>query len=138
MFFKKKEWVAPGWWDELNRKQRMYARRFADYLGRKSEKVPPARMRIYVMIFLLAIGAVDFGITMKSVRQHREQMMPVPFGLPEQLIIPMPRRPVARENFGPWLDSLRRDPAGGKALDSLLRARPGLADSLRQLEGMVR
>ena len=34
--------------------------------------------------------------------------------------------------FEDWLDSLRRDPAGRKVYDSLLRMRPGLPDSARR------
>ena len=134
MWFKKKEGVAPAWWQELDERQKRYAQRFADYLGRKAVRVPGRRLRVYVVVALLLMVTVQGVTTFHSL--HRGPSVQVPFGWPEQLVIPAPGLPGTPEGFRVYLDSLRRDSVMGPMIDSLLRARPGLADTIRMLEGM--
>lgn len=89
---------------------------------------------MYVVAFLLVGLSVDVGITVSAVRKHA-----VPAARVEWPVQPVMRevvRPVRRVGLGRLLDSLRGDTVVGKELDSLLRMRPGLLDSLKRLEGM--
>lgn len=137
MFFKKREWTPPAWWLEVNRKQNVYARRLADYLGRKTAKVPAAKMRVYVLVFLVGFAAVDLGITVASLRGHRVQGMKVPFGWPEKLVIPEPNHPGHKLDFRSVMDSLKHVPVDREGFDSLLVVRPGLTDTIRKLEEIL-
>lgn len=138
MFYKRRQWVAPPWWAAFNQKQNEYARRLADFLGRRAVKVPVARMRVYVVLFLMGMAGLELGMTWYSITERRAERPAVVLGTPEQLVIQRSGHPVAGKGLRFLLDSLRDDRVAGKQLDSLLRARPGLADTLRRLEGMDR
>jgi hypothetical protein len=131
MFFKKRVWVPPAWWVRMNERQQRYARRLADWLGRKTAKVPAARMRVYVVLFLIGMAGLNLALVW---RQH-SRALPVPLDIPGRVIIERPRPPV-RVDLRHVLDSLRSDSVGSRVFDSLLRARPGLADTLKMVEAL--
>jgi hypothetical protein len=138
MFFKKKQWVAPSWWAAFNRKQNEYARQLANFLGRLVAKVPLARLRVQVTLILMTMIGYEFGTVIQSIKEPQIQNQSNVFGRPNRLILPVSRKPASGKGFGLYLDSLQHDPMIRKELDSLLKTRPGLADTLRQLERMTR
>jgi len=138
MLFKKRPSVTPVWWVELDRKQKVYAHRLADWMGRRAARVPAPRLRIWVIAFLLGLAGLDLTITMFSIRDHHKA--PSGFGWTAPVAVPerkLSRPPRPRQSLQAYLDSLRQDPVGAMMLDSLLKARPGLADTLRRVEGMA-
>ena len=129
MFFKKRVVEPPGWLVELDRKQKVYARKLADYLGRKASEMGPGRVKLYLAGLVWLMMALL--ICMMVISRGRKDRMSL-YHWPDALILQKPKYPVMRESFHQYVDSLRRD----RVFDSLIRARPGLEDSLRFLEEM--
>jgi len=129
------EGILPEWRVRMMGQQRKYARRLADWLGRKTAKVPAARMRVYVMLCMAGIAAVNLLILLHAADVH-PVALPVEVVRSQGLIFRIP--PARGPDLVRFLDSLRADSVGGRLLDSLFRARPGLADTLRRLGEWVR
>jgi hypothetical protein len=134
MFFKRRVWVPPAWWVRLDERQRVYARRLADWLARKAVKVPVRRLRVYVVLVLLGFAGLDLAVTMGWLRDHRGRNKSVSVGWSAPLEREAGPRPVMGQRMRELLEDIRRDPAKAKVLDSLLKARPGLADTLRMVD----
>ena len=116
----------------MNEVQQKYARRLADWLGRKTANVPAARMRVYVVLFLIGMAGMNGLALWQGMRNHGKSPVPAAIEIP---VTPMDRersmQPVV--DLSRFVDSLRQDPVNGRSFDSLLRTRPGLVDTLRML-----
>jgi len=137
MFSRKKKEVGPGLWEAVDQKQKQYAHRLADWLGGKAASVPVNRLRVWVIGVLLLLALVNTANMVAAIRGHHNLGN---FGVIKPVVVAGPRmeRPLrARQSLEQYLDSLRRDSAGSRLLDSLLRVRPGLADTLNEVERMV-
>jgi len=133
MFFKKKRvFVLPAWLVWVDEAQKKYARKLADWLGRKVEKVSTKRLRVYVVLFLIGMAGVNLVLVWHSLQDHKVRSIDSPVVVPARVIIDMPR-PVVWVDPKRMLDSLRRDSVGARVFDSLMKARPGLRDTLKAL-----
>lgn len=122
-------------------------RRLAAYLQQQWEPLPPRRKKITVLLYCVAVSAVCLaiiagGLSGHSARSGLFRPVTVP-GHPATLAPPGGAVPkdqidtvVANQvrGFRHYLDGLQHSPAGKAMYDSLLLARPGLFDSLRQVE----
>ena len=120
MFFKRKEWHTGPWWGHVQKVQRLYARRLADRLNKKMAEVPFKRMRLYVVASLIGMAVLNGAMAVHFLGQHRS-------GLVSAASI------IRRLQSVPPMKAWRFD---DKLYDSLEKQRPGLADSLRMLEGL--
>ena len=137
IFSRKRREDGPGLWETLDSKQKEYAQRLADWLGNKTAHVPRKRMRAWVIGALVGLAIVNSINLVVAIRGHHDFAR---FGSIRAASIPVPRvtKPLrVRRSLEQYLDSLRRDSTGSRLLDSLLRARPGLADSLNEVERMA-
>jgi hypothetical protein len=106
----------------------------ADWLGRKAEKFSMAQLSWRFVCFLAAMGLFNTLILVEVVRD--------PLRWPEFESVQLPKLPQKDKPAGPvppltfqtFVDSIRKIDKMRNSFDSLLRARPGFADTLRQLE----
>lgn len=138
IFFKRKASAASACWVLLDEWQKKYAHRLADWLGRKTARVPRRRLRVWVILIVLVLAGLNVMVTLLSLREEQPvrpgAFQPVVLARPSGLAPPSEPARTLRA----YLDSLRRDSVGSWLLDSLLRVRPGLADTLKELEKMER
>lgn len=120
MFFKRKEWRAEPWREQAQKMQRQYARRLADWLNRKVAVVPLKKMRLYMMMALVGVLALDGAMALHIIRRYRA--VPAPAALTQWEFRAAPP-------FKAW-------DFNDKLYDSLGKVRPGLADSLKMLESL--
>ena len=104
----------------MQKVQRLYARRLADRLNKKMAEVPFKRMRLYVVASLIGMAVLNGAMAVHFLGQHRS-------GLVSAASI------IRRLQSVPPMKAWRFD---DKLYDSLEKQRPGLADSLRMLEGL--
>ena len=136
LFTRKKKETEPGIWEALDAKQRAYAHRLADWLGRKASGVPPKQLRKWVIAALLSVALLN-GVTLVVALKGHHDHPPPGFQSPAVSVRPLRRPRNPGQSLKHYLDSLRGDPVGSKLLDSLFNVRPGLADTLREVEGMT-
>lgn len=135
MRYKRREEAPAEWRVRMDEVQKKYARRLADWLGRKMAKVPRARMRVYVMLVLMGMAAADLALLLHAASLH-------PPARVEQIVrtggwvFQVPRG--RGSDLVRLLDSLRADSVTGRQLDSLFQGRPGLVDTLKRLGEWVR
>ena len=138
IFSRRKRVEGPGLWEALDEKQKAYAHRLADWLAVKTGKLPVRRVRLYVMLVLVGIASVNTVNMVVAIRRNGNRDINH-FGTIKTTVVPgprIPRKPGARQSLERYLDSLRRDSTGRRLLDSLLSARPGLADTINEVERM--
>jgi hypothetical protein len=137
IFSRKNKEVGPGFWEAVDEKQKEYAHRLADWLGGKAATVPVKRLRVWVIGVLVLLALVNTVSMVAAIRGHHDLGN---FGVIKPAVVAGPRmeRPRrVRQSLEQYLDSLRRDSTGRRLLDSLLRSRPGLVDSLNEAERMA-
>jgi hypothetical protein len=136
---KRKEASSLTWLGTLQAKTRAWGLRISGWLQRKTMTLPPARLKFYAVLFLFFCASWNGWIIVHALRNSHP---PIPAG---QLrlshpILPSVRPPVdpsslaGIQKFRSWLDSLRTDTTGRKIYDSIRQQRPGLLDSLGQIE----
>jgi len=136
---KQKEARPRGGWSYLQAAIRAWELRISGWLQRKSMCLPRVRLKLYAVLFLLFFGSWDGWIIVQALRHPHP---PMSVGQPHlsHPVLPSVRPPVGPsslvgiQKFRSWLDSLRADTAGRKVYDSILQQRPGLLDSLGQIE----
>jgi hypothetical protein len=100
-------------------------------------KRKPVTIRILKWQFFLFIAISMTGILFSSSLTFRHSVYLVaPMPVRAQGLQPgrRPSFPVTSYSFEGWIDSMRKDKLSGRRLDSLLKARPGLPDSIRTAE----
>jgi len=136
---KRKEVQSFTWLDHLQAANRAWGLRISGWLQRKTQALSRARLKLYTVLFLLFFGSWDGWIIVQALR-HPHPAIPS-----QQLHLAHPVLPSVRppadpsslagiQKFRSWLDSLQRDTTGRKVYDSILQQRPGLLDSLGQIE----
>lgn len=137
MFFKKKRtWIPPMWWVRASEWQLKCAHSFAEWLGRKTAGMPRARLRMWLVLLLIGMAGVNLVWVWRSYEHHSVRQVSAPVEIvPSRVVVraPVPR---PRVDLKRLLDSLRRDPVGARVFDSLMKARPGLRDTLVMLGDM--
>ncbi len=136
---KQKETSSATWLDNLQATTRAWGLRISGWLQRKTQGLSPRRLKTYCLLFFAVFAGWNSWIVFRALRQPRPS---IPAG---QLYLSHPITPTVRppvdpsslagiQQFRSWLDSLQTDSAGRKIYDSIRRQRPGLLDSLGQLE----
>jgi hypothetical protein len=138
MFFKRRSFRSPSWWEGVKRKQNEWAHKAADYLDTKAAKVSVRRLRVYMLLLIAVWTATDMTIAWKKMREPSSGQLPDLHHWPERMIVPMPDGAMNRDGFETFLEKLRHDTVKGKVVDSFLLTRPGLVDTIRTLESMSR
>lgn len=139
MLFKKRTSVTPSWWEAVDRKQKIYAHRLADWLAKMTAGMPVKQFRLWVAGVLVFLAVVNLWMGIQAVRECYKASATSSYVLPAPVGAPRSRPHVRQLHRGlqEYLDSLRRDSSGSRLLDGLLRTRPGLADTLRRVEGVA-
>jgi hypothetical protein len=136
---KPKEVQSITWLDHLQATSRAWGLRTCGWLERKTQALPRARLKLYTVLFLLFFGSWNGWIIVQALRLPHSA---IPAG---QLHLSHPVLPSVRppadpsslagiQKFRSWLDSLQRDTTGRIVYDSIVQQRPGLLDSLGQIE----
>ena len=103
----------------MQKVQLKYARRWADRLNEKMAAVPVKKLRLYMVGSLIGMAVLNAAMAVHFLRQHR------PGEVTASSLI-------RRLESVPPIRAWRFD---DKLYDSLEKMRPGLADSLKILEG---
>jgi hypothetical protein len=140
VFSNKRKEVQPfTWLEKLQAANRAWGPRISGWLQRKTLTLPPAQLKGYVVLVLLFLGSWNGWIIVQAL-QHPHRPIPaqqLPLSHP---LLPTVRSPVDPSSlagirtFRSWLDSLQADTMGRKIYDTILQQRPGLLDSVRQIE----
>jgi len=136
---KRKEGPSLIWLGTLQAKTRAWGLRISGWLQRKTMTLPPVRLKFYAVLFLLFFGSWNGWIIVQALRNSHP---PIPAGqlhlshsiLPSVHPLVDPSSLAGIQKFRSWLDSLRTDTTGRKIYDSIRQQRPGLLDSLGQIE----
>ena len=127
------------WFGTLQATTRAWGLRISGWLQRKTMTIPPVRLKLYAVLFLLFFGSWNGWIIVQALRHPHP---PNPAGqlplshpiLPSVHPLVDPSSLAGIQKFRSWLDSLQVDTAGRRIYDTILQQRPGLLDSLRQIE----
>lgn len=133
MIFKRKVWAPPPWWVRVDEWQRKQAQRLAIRVGRRVSKIPVRRMRLYVILYVVAMIGLNVAGLLYAYRRPLVRM-PTPDWAPDRVVAPFPHWPV--DPLEAYRELVGKVPMDKNTLDSLAKERPGLADSLRALEGV--
>jgi hypothetical protein len=136
---KRKEGKPTTWLDQWQATSRAYGLRVSDWLQRKTVNLPRGRLKLYAVLFLLFFGSWNGWIIVQAL------VDPKPATPSAQIHLSHPTLPAVRSPVDPfslagiqkfrcWLDSLHTDTVGQKIYDSIQHSRPGLLDSLQQIE----
>ena len=140
-----KEVEAPAWLVNWMIRERVWRWRVSERLRRWAARELPWRLRFYFVLFLLVgglgctlvlIDALDGRYKIRLVRQdslYREEIL---IGGPDTTRV-VPRLRYDAILFWSLADSIDANPGLRRKLDSVLRSRPGLADSLRRVKDEV-
>jgi len=136
---KRKEVQSITWLDQLQAASGAWGLRISGWLQRKTMTLSPVRLKLYAVLFLLCFGSWNGWIIVQAL-QHPHSPIPAQQLRLSHPILPSVRPPVDQsslagiQKFRSWLDSLQADTTGRKVYDSILQQRPGLLDSLQQIE----
>lgn len=139
MFFRKKRKIirrAPPWIVCGVSRERQFRQRVGLWLRVRSRRLSPTRLRFYCFAFILAGSLIYTWIIVLALRGGN----PAPIVRSIELRSGMIRHQVAIDptpppSFRQFLDSINKTPELKRHFDSLMIARPGFADTIRQLEG---
>lgn len=123
-------------------------RRCADYLAEKVKGWSRSRIKIALVIFCLIQGGTSTYILISVFRTSSTKINVEKVSIPSHVIQKDTsgrdeQEPVLSEKsyqrlkaFRNYMDSLQHDQAGRQIYDSILRVRPGLLDSVTQIESI--
>lgn len=139
MFFRRKRRRrrrAPDWLINLGAQESLWRLQLSEWLGRKAAGLSQERLRWYCLFFMLLWCLVNTWVLVGALGEpwprpdFKSMTLPVRVGKAN-------RRPAeGRSSFGHFMDSMRTDILLKERFDSLLRVRPGFADTIRTLEGI--
>lgn len=140
-YFKKRRQEAPSasWLRALKATTRSWGLRISDWLQRKSSTLSLIQLKLYAASLVLLFASWNGWIVYHAL-QGRRSTIPSGHLYLFHPILPSVRSPadpfssVGIQKFRSWLDSLQADSAGRKIYDSIRNERPGLFDSLGQIE----
>lgn len=138
----------PDWLVNLVIRLRVARWRLVERLNRWAANEKPGRLRLYFILFLTIGGTAYCGLMLRALRpRHSEWTLEKQIRYMRDLqtferhekwdsLSDDPR--VLRDGEFYWrlLDSIRLDSNLRRSIDSLLKARPGLADTLHEVEQM--
>ena len=136
---KRKEGPSLIWLGTLQAKTRAWGLRISGWLQRKTMTLPPVRLKFYAVLFLLFFGSWNGWIIVEALRRPHRAMPEKQVALSHSILPSVhplvdPSSLAGIQKFRSWLDSLRTDTTGRKIYDSIRQQRPGLLDSLGQIE----
>lgn len=117
-------------------------RRIADSLNAKVSSWSAFRVKVVLIVFILCYVTVTAFVLLSAGSSSDSHLRIQPIYQPRNVIIPdhnvSSESPVYMTSrlrqFRLYLDSLKKDEVGRRIYDSILMKRPGLIDSLTQLE----
>jgi hypothetical protein len=136
---KRQETSSAGWLDALQATIRAWGLRISGWLQRKSLNLSRVHLKLSAASFILVFASLNGWTVYNALQGHHSTISSRKLDLLHP-IIPSVRPPadpfssVGVQKFRSWLDSLQSDSAGRKIYDSIRNERPGLFDSLRQIE----
>jgi hypothetical protein len=131
---KQKEAKPLAVWVYLQIKSRAWGLRVSGWLGRKTATLSPGQLKGYGAMLLVIAFGWHTGVILEAMR-HPAHLTHSTVQPPTAVRI-CSKPPLVRDwrPFQKWLDSLQADSNGRKIYDTIRRERPGLLDSLRQVE----
>jgi len=136
---KRKEALSSSWLDALQATTRNWGLRISGWLQRRTMPLSPVRLKLYAASFLLLFGIWN-GWTIYHALNETRPFIPAGQRALSPPILPLVRPLVDASplpgltQFRSWLDSLQADSVGRRIYDSIRRGRPGLFDSLAQID----
>jgi hypothetical protein len=133
--FKSKSKEAGPWigWLYLQEKCRACGLRISGWLQCKTAALPPRQLKGCCLLFFVVFASGNVAILFQAVRHPVRSLTVAPIQIP-QPAPPLVITPGQWHSFRRWLDSLQSDSNGKKIYDTIRKQRPGLLDSLRQIE----
>jgi len=145
---REKDQRTPAWYKGVSRQCSIYGHRVSDYLQNKTSRLSLFRLKVLWLLFILLAGGGSGWVIMNALSDPSPIIRVAPISPPARLPStsggPLPDDPLTQafleriQLFRERLDSLKNDPQGRLFYDSFQQARPGLFDSLRQLEQYYR
>jgi hypothetical protein len=132
---KRKEARPIAWWIYLQAKSKAWGLRVSGWLQRKTVGHSPQKIKRYSVLVLLVCASWNGWLIVQAVRHPAGNYPVEQIRMPNHVVAPA-KNPRELYAFRAWLDSLKMDSNGRKIYDTIRRERPGLLDSLRQLEKM--
>jgi hypothetical protein len=123
-------WIG---WLYLQEKCRAWGLRISGCLQRKTAKLSPTRLKCYSLLVFVVFASGNVAILFQAVNHPIHSLTVAPIQIPRS-IRPLVATPGQWHSFRRWLDSLQADSNGKKIYDTIIKQRPGLVDSLRQIE----
>ena len=146
-FFKKskpKEQAVSGWYDGLADRCNFLGHRVSDYLQRRTGNLSPSRLRLFWLLFVLVASMGSAWIVIDGFRHPSGMLHITPISRTSKLPSPgngshlydsLLHASLNRmQKFMLRMDSLKNDPEGRTIYDSIRRSRPGLFDSIEEVE----
>ena len=131
--------MVPGWWIWLARKDRELRLRISGRIGVAAARLPRRKLKAYALVVIGLMFAANVAVLWQSLHGHASGFSAGHIRVPAHVREPPGGRrgpPVGQRLPLAGLDSVLKDSAGKRAFDSLLRVRPGLADTVRLLRGL--
>ena len=140
-FFRNKRQQASSakWLDSARDVTRRWGVGISGWLQRKSMTLSQVRLKFYAALFVLLFAGLNGWIVYQALHARHSSLPSVQLSLSHS-ILPSVRPPIDQSSlsglhaFRSWLDSLQRDSTGRQIYDSIRRERPGLLDSLAEID----
>jgi hypothetical protein len=126
----------PTWWSAIWARELAFRRRLAFRLQKRAARLSPAQLR-WCCFFFLLMGCLTYTwILVRAVTVPAQAVDYKPITIPARAGKVAVPRIEPRASFRRYMDSIHADPVLNGRFDSLRAARPGFADTIRQLEEM--
>ncbi len=117
-------------------------KKWADYMGRKTEGLPLSQRKIALMLFCISFGAGSAGVFYQAIHPGKITIQSPAYRQPQRAFFhtaePQPTLTngdkQAIQTFRHRIDSISLTPDGKEQINRFLRLHPGLMDSLRLAE----
>ena len=136
----KKPAVSTGITATIARSMEGIKRKLADFLGRQSERFTIPQLKVMCLLIGLTIGSICAGLILRPLMDNKTKRFVIPEPI-EAPILKLPSttpdlvignyQPIIR--FKRFIDSLKHSPEGRRQYEEIVKARPGLLDSVELL-----
>lgn len=150
-FFKKSKrngQAASGWYGHLAERCNFLGHRVSDYLQRRTRNLSPSRLRLFLLLFVLIASMACAWMVIDGLRHPSGMLHIKPISRPSKLSSSgngshlydslLGASLNRMQKFMLRMDSLKSDPEGRTIYDSIRRTRPGLFDSIEEVEHLYR
>jgi hypothetical protein len=136
---RQKETPSSTWLDSILGTTKAWGLHISGWLQRKTQGLSSRQLKRYSVLILLVGASWNGWIIVEALRPPSPSISGRQLHLSHPILpsVQPPADPSSLESikkFRSWLDSLQADSAGKKIYDSIRQQRPGLLDSLGQIQ----